>query len=228
MPLHTTRESRPTASCVSRRREEAVQGKGQASLCRPTSILERTRRCTPHGRSPGGPACPEDSGRIGHQRPPPAGNYDGMVEYSRMRPVPQPIVPIFHCSIIPTLLSSSAGGRLCKDFRPRRASRRSSTRTEPTGPKPTHPEKKRARLATALNRLFFFGSGLGDLEGRTSAGHRRSPPGAIRLLSPLGSDVGPQDGTVVIWQPPKICANREIAASSRLRGNDNAALLVMT
>jgi hypothetical protein len=48
--------------------EEAVQGKGEASLCRPTSLLGRTRRSTPHGRSQGGPACPEDSGRTGHQR----------------------------------------------------------------------------------------------------------------------------------------------------------------
>jgi len=111
MPLHTTRESRPTAWCVSRRREEAVQGKGQASLCRPTSILERTRRCTPHGRSPGGPACPEDSGRIGHQRPPPAGDYDGMVEYwnggilgkAAGPPTHRSNIPLFHYSNPPVL-----------------------------------------------------------------------------------------------------------------------------
>ena len=53
-----------------------------------------------------------------------------------------------------SVFSSSAGGRLFQDFRPRRASLRSSIRTEPTGPKPTRPEKRRARLATALNRLF--------------------------------------------------------------------------
>jgi hypothetical protein len=78
----------------------------------------------------------------------------GMVEYWEKRPILQPIVPIFHCSIIPILLSPSAGGRLCQDFRPRRASLRSYARTEPTGPKPTRPEKGRARLATPLNRLF--------------------------------------------------------------------------
>jgi hypothetical protein len=49
---------------------------------------------------------------------------------------------------------SSAGGRLFEDFRPRRASRRSCARTEPTGPKPTRPEKRKARLAVPLNRLF--------------------------------------------------------------------------
>ena len=71
-------------------------------------------------------------------------------------PVLQPIVPIFHCSIIPILLSSSAGGRLCQDFRPRRASLGSCARTEPTGPKPTRPEEGRARPASPLNRLFSW------------------------------------------------------------------------
>jgi hypothetical protein len=46
-------------------------------------------------------------------------------------------------------------------FRARRASLRSSARTEPTGPKPTHPQKRRARLAFPLNRLFSFGGEWG-------------------------------------------------------------------
>ena len=50
------------------KREEAVQGKRGASLWRPASILDRTRRFTPQVRSPGGPACPEGPGRTGHQR----------------------------------------------------------------------------------------------------------------------------------------------------------------
>ena len=51
-----------------KKREEAVQGKGEASLWRPASLLDRTRRSTPQVRSPGGPACPESSGRTGHRR----------------------------------------------------------------------------------------------------------------------------------------------------------------
>ncbi len=82
---------------------------------------------------------------------------------------PQPIVPIFHCSIIPILLSSSAGGRLCQDFRPRRASLRSCARTEPTGPKPTRPEEARARPALPLNRLFSWSWGYTMSSGRGPA-----------------------------------------------------------
>jgi hypothetical protein len=35
---------------------------------------------------------------------------------------------------------------------------------------------------------------LYSLRPPASAGHRQSPPGAVRLLSSLGADVGPQDG----------------------------------
>jgi hypothetical protein len=152
------------------KREEAVQGKGEASLWRPTSILERTRRFSPHVRSQGGPACPEDSGRTGHQRTASGWGDGGTMEEwndGTLGKATGPPSPSFQYSIIPILLSPFRGwaagfpnailrvwGPFCQDFRPRRVSRRSGARTEPTGPKPTRPEKGRARLATGLNRLF--------------------------------------------------------------------------
>ena len=110
-----TREARnqgSSGSCIlrpkalkRRRRKEAVQGKGEASLSGPASLLERTRRSTPRVRSQGGPACPEGSGRTGHKRTASGWGDEGRVEGWGRRPVPQPIGPIFHCSILPILLS---------------------------------------------------------------------------------------------------------------------------
>ena len=91
------------------RREEAVQGKGEASLSRPTSILDRTRRCTPRGRSQGGPACPERSGKTGHQRTASGWGDDGRVECWNVGmlgkaagpPTHRSNIPLFHYSYPP-------------------------------------------------------------------------------------------------------------------------------
>ena len=125
------------------RREEAVQGKG-GSVVLPPHVNSGTDPAIYSARKISGRPCVP--GRLWKNR----------AQADRLRLG-------FSCSVS----SSSAGGRLCQDFRPRRASRRSSARTEPTGPKPTRPEKGRARLATGLNRLFssWDSSGFGVLRG---------------------------------------------------------------